>query len=214
MGRKSSIAENKYQREKMKSFREFLTEELISPSTIPGTISCWHGGRLDDAYNETIAHKKGRYEYGPGLYLSTSYNAVEKYHKGSRRLYLITIEKGNDTNNTDIPVDVILEWINHYVIRSKRFEVLDAIQRRTENGKFNAQIFINILINNDAIKSTDTGSLRKFLVNQHVDYSEVHNAFGWGETMIVLFNMRKIIDKKVVTPKDKIETYDLPTEWN
>jgi hypothetical protein len=42
----------------------------------------------------------------------------------------------------------------------------------------------------------------------------VNSPFGWGEVMMVLFNMRKVINKKAITSKDEIEVYDLPTKWN
>jgi hypothetical protein len=214
MGRQSSVIENKYQGNKMKPFRNFLTEVIIFPSTTPGTISLWHGGRLDNAYDETISHKKGRWEFGPGLYLTSHYQTAQKYAKGSRRLYLITIAKGNDAKDTSIPIDKALNWCKDYVIRSKQAEILGRLNKWVEHGEVKAYIFINVIINNDAIKNTDTAALRTFLVRQGIDYLTTDNAFGWHEKMITLFNMAKIVEKKVVNPKDKIEIFDLPTEWN
>ena len=191
-----------------------MKEVIISPSTTPGTISLWHGGRLDNAYYETISHKKGRWEFGPGLYLTSHYQTAQKYAKGSRRLYLITIAKGNDARNTNIPIDNVINWCKDYVIRSKQAEVLGRLNKWGEHGEVKAYIFINIITNNDAIKSTDTGNMRTFLVRQGIDYFTTDNAFGWHEKMITLFNMSKIAEKKVVNSKDKIEVFDLPTEWN
>jgi hypothetical protein len=42
----------------------------------------------------------------------------------------------------------------------------------------------------------------------------VSNAFGWHEMMLVLFNPQKIVNIIKITPKDKIEVYDLPTEFS
>jgi hypothetical protein len=78
----------------MLTFKEYLKEDSISPSTEPNTMSLWHGGDLEGAYQETISHKKGRSEWGPGLYLTTHYGTAQKYSKGSRKLYMITIKKG------------------------------------------------------------------------------------------------------------------------
>ena len=47
-----------------------------------------------------------------------------------------------------------------------------------------------------------------------MDYSIQDNAFGWGERMIVLFNMGKIIKKEIVRSKDPIKVFDLPVEFN
>jgi hypothetical protein len=39
----------------------------------------------------------------------------------------------------------------------------------------------------------------------------VNHPFGWGNaTMIVLFNMNKIVNTQVVKPKDTITDFDLP----
>lgn len=95
-------------------------------------MSFWHGGNLHDNY-EAISQKRGRYEYGPGLYLITKYDEAIKYTKGQR----------------------------------------------------------------------------KFYIDNNIDYNIVYNPFGWGEKMMVLFNMRKIVNIKRIFPKDKISQYDL-----
>lgn len=195
------------------SFKSFLKEEEIVPSTIPGTMSLWHGGRLDDSYKETISQAKGRYEYGPGLYLITHYDTAKKYAKGSRRLYLITIKKGNDLNDVQLSKESVLEFVNNYVIKSKRKEVLARMEKYLKET-MNADNFLNIIINSDAIQSTNTQYLRKFLIDNKVDYCIVKNAFGWDATMVVLFNMDLIVSKKVVEPKDKIKVFDLPTNFS
>jgi hypothetical protein len=197
----------------MKSFKYFISEELITPPDTPNTLTLWHGGRLDSSYDETINHKKGRWEYGSGLYCVTHYQTARKYAKGSRRLYMITIAKGNDAGETLIPVKEVLEFIKRYTIASKRKEVIEAINRRTKGDSILAETFNTIMVNYDAIKSSNTNTLRVFLVNNGVDYLTVDNPFGWHERMIVLFNMKKIVSKRVITPKDKIEVFNLPTEW-
>jgi hypothetical protein len=57
---------------------DLINEENITPPNIPNTKNFWHGGNLDD-YVDNIAHKKGRYEYGPGLYAITKYEVASKY---------------------------------------------------------------------------------------------------------------------------------------
>jgi len=52
------------------------------------------------------------------------------------------------------------------------------------------------------------------MVDNGIDYQIVSNAFGWGETMLVLYNMDKITDTKRVMPNDEIIEYDLPTKFN
>jgi hypothetical protein len=189
----------------MKTFKQYVVESYTP------TLTLWHGGDLKNGIDDNFVSKKGRAEFSSGLYLTTHYGTAQRYSKGSRRLYRITIEKGNDADDVIIPTEEMLSFVKTYVIKAKLKEVYDAINRRSN---LDAGIFINIIVNHDAIKPTNTGKLRMFLVQQGVDYTIVDNAFGWHERMIVLFNMKKIIDKKVITPKDKIEEFDLPTEWS
>ena len=58
------------------------------------TMTFWHGGNLDTSTD--VSHKTGRWEYGPGLYLTTQFDVVQKYAKGSRKLYRVVVEKGVD----------------------------------------------------------------------------------------------------------------------
>ena len=197
----------------MITFKQFINEEVISPSKEPNTISLWHGGNLDDAYDDTISHKKGRFEFGAGLYCTTHYYTAQKYSKGSRKLYLITIKKGRDARTTEIDYNKSIDFVNDYVIKSKRTEILQALSKYKDKPLF-AFIFNNIIINYEGIKPSNTISLRNFLVNQGVDYLIVDNAFGWHETMIVIFDMKMIVNKQIVKPKDKIEVFDLPTGFN
>jgi hypothetical protein len=176
------------------------------------TLILWHGGNLEFG-KENIAHKGGRWEHGPGLYLTTHYDTARKYAKGSRKLYRVVIRKGVNIRDVDIPMTAVQEFIDTYFIKARRKDTTSRIEKHVKDGKVNADTFLNITFNEQAIKNTDTDKLRSFLVQQGVDYSIVDNAFGWRERMIVLFNMKNIVSKQIVTPKEKIETYDLPTEF-
>jgi len=168
----------------------------------------WHGGNLND-YQDSIKHKGGRHEYGPGLYATTHYETAQKYSKGSRKLYLIDIQKGNELNNSVLLIDSANDFIKSNAIKSKREEVLERLEKYNQNGKVPARNFLTILLNEEAIKSSKMNTLREFLVSGGIDYELVRNPFGWHETMIVLYNMSKISNVKQVTPKDKIQEYDL-----
>jgi hypothetical protein len=183
-----------------------LIENLISPSKDPNILSLWHGGNLDFD-KDVIVHKGGRWEYGPGLYLTTRYEVVSKYARGSRKLYMVDIMIGTDLKTVSLPLDVVNNFINSRVIKRKKIEVLAGVSRRIKDEALNADTFLNILINNDAIKNSETDILRKFFVANKIDY-----AFGWGEKMIVLFNMKKIDKITVVKPKDRLEMFDLPID--
>jgi len=189
--------------------KELITENIIVPPEIPGTMNFWHGGNLDE-YNDMIAQKNGRYEYGPGLYATTRYETARNYSKGSRKLYLLTIEKGVDITDAFLEIEKVKEFINNYVIGSKRKEVWNFYQRHIQDNKIPADIFNNIILNNKAIQSTKTIYLRQFLIQNGIDYEIVNNPFGFGnENMIVLYNMKKLVNVIQIMPGDKIEQFDL-----
>lgn len=168
----------------------------------------WHGGDLDN-YDDIIAQKNGRYEYGPGLYLTTHYDTAKKYAKGRRKFYIISVEKGNDINKSLLDIDRVKEFINKYVIKSKQKEILQRIEKYNKENTIKGYIFNNILLNEKALSPRNTSNLRQFLIDNGVDYEIVDNPFGWGEKMMVLYNMKKIKNVKQITAKDKIENYDL-----
>jgi hypothetical protein len=163
----------------------------------------WHGGNLENN-SDNINHKSGRYEYGPGLYLITHYETALKYSKGSRKLYLISVEVGVDIDDVVLNINDIRGFINNFVITNKKKLVWDRLQKYTNDNTVRAFIFNNILINEEAIKPSNTSLLRKFFIEKGIDYQIVDNPYGWGEKMMVLYNMNKIVDIKIVTPKDKI----------
>ena len=168
----------------------------------------WHGGDLDN-YDDIIAQKNGRYEYGPGLYLTTHYDTAKKYAKGRRKFYIISVEKGNDINKSLLDINRVKEFINKYVIKSKQKEILQRIEKYNKENTIKGYIFNNILLNEKVLSPRNTSNLRQFLIDNGVDYEIVDNPFGWGEKMMVLYNMKKIKNVKQITAKDKIENYDL-----
>jgi hypothetical protein len=165
----------------------------------------WHGGNLD---NET-SPRSGKWEYGPGLYLTTHYGTAKKYAKGGRKFYKITVEKGNDASDTMLDFEQVQDFVNTYCITSKKKELIAAFTKYVVDGKITADTVLTIIINYNGIKTSNANKLRSFLVNNQVDYWIVNNPFGWGERMMVLFNMKKIIKKEVIKSTDKIETLNL-----
>ena len=87
--------------------------------------------------------------------------------------------------------------------------IYERLHKYVVDNKVKAHIFNNIILNEKAIKPSNTKFLRAFYVENGIDYEMVDNAFGWGEKMMVLYNMKKIVNTIVVKSTDKIEIYDL-----
>lgn len=191
----------------------YLSEDDASPKETADTLTLWHGGNLDD-YDDVIAQKNGRYEYGPGLYLTTSYDVVEKYKKGGRKLYMITIEKGNDLGESMISYDICVEFVRKHVIKNKQKDIIATFDRRRKGDVVPANVVNVSILNNKALQANKTSELRQFFINNNIDYEIVGNAFGFGETMVVLYNMKKIVNIKQIKSTDKIDVYNLPTKFS
>jgi len=185
---------------------ERISEDLIVKPDIPNTMSFYHGGNLD-RYEPSLAQKKGRYEYGAGLYLTTHYETAHKYAKGSRKMYLVTVEIGTDVNKAFINLDRAKEFINKFAVASMRKELIKILDSYTKDTTIKAYIFNNILNNYKAIKPSNTTNVRDFFIENNIDYEIVDNPFGWGEQMMVLYNMKKIVKSIIIKPNDKIQDF-------
>lgn len=195
---------------KIDQFKKILEKE-IKPTSELNQMSFWHGGNLDNLDDRQQKH--GRWEYGPGLYLTTHYDVVQKYKKGSRKLYLVTVEKGNELSETYLDLNKYLEFVNKFCIKNKQNEIKQTINKileRTESNTINGETFLNIIINNDAISSKNTIQLKNFFIKNDIDYLLVDNAFGWHDKMLVLFNTDKIVNIERVESKDTIIEFNLP----
>ena len=185
-----------------------MTKELVM----------WHGGRdLESNYKNDIA-PKGKWDHGPGLYLSTSYLRAVQYSKGGGRTYQVTIEEGTFINEVNIPIDKVLGFISSTVPASKRKDVLgyvhDNMKRLNKTDSINADTFLNILLNEDAVKKTKAPQLSSFLVENGVDFSRSNNYGGSLEDIIVVFNKSKIKKVKWVPAKEvALDDYDLKIEF-
>ena len=184
-----------------------MSENLITPPNIEGTRNFWHGGNLDE-YSDVIAQKNGRYEFGSGLYLTTQYDIAKKYSKGSRKLYIVTVKLGNDINDSLIKTNDAIEFVKKYSVSAKRKEIIQYLTSYDKEGYVKAYLFNNMLINHKAIKPSNTRILRQFLVDNNIDYEIINNAFGFGEDMMVLYNMNKIVKTTIFGPKDRMDDYN------
>lgn len=193
--------------------RELFTEDTISPSDDPNIMSFWHGGDLSDT--SMRPQKKGRFEYGAGLYLITKYEVAQKYAKGSRKLYKVDVNKGTDIRNVKIDYKDASEFVESYIPKSKHRDILFYLQDSIDRiGHLPADSFNNLILNSGALQSKHTVTLSQFLVNHGADYELISNPFGWGNAvMMVLFNINKVANIQRVMPKDKITDWDLPGKF-
>lgn len=185
---------------------DILKESVLEIPDIPNTMNFWHGGDLDEIKDD-FRFKKSRVMFGIGLYLAKKYEVAKKYSKGRRKLYLVTIENGNDISNSIFDSTSCIEFIKKYCITSKRKELIHYVNHYSKENKMNGYVFNNLILNHEGIKPSNTQNLLNFYINNGVDY-EINDNATYGRIM-VLFNLKKMIKVTRVKPTDKITQFDL-----
>jgi hypothetical protein len=193
---------------KMKSMMGIKEEEIIIPKD-PNVMHFFHGGDLDEINND-IQQKSNRQAYGAGLYLTTSYDVVQKYNKGNRKLYLVSVRKGNDLDDKVFPLETVMGFLTTTYSKPKVKQIVEWLNYRPlQNNEVPAYLINNILINHKLLTPKISNLWKAFLVKNGVDYELTENAFGWNETMMILYNTNLITNIRRIYPKDKLPTYDL-----
>ena len=201
----NDVAPSQYQSRAGKKMWKGMTAKGSLDEDESGTITLWHGGKgLEHSHSEVASSKKGRWQHGPGLYLTNSYARAQEYARGGRKVYRVTINRGTDITKVELPYKDVLAFANQYVSASKRKQFLMSIQENMERmggDTVSANVFLNLIINWEAIQSSKTNILAQFLVQHGVDYA-IDKFGGYeNEQVVVLFNRNKIVSVVPVVPK-------------
>ena len=138
-------------------------------------ITLWHGGHgLESNYHELQKSSKGRWEHGPGLYLTNSYARAQKYAGGRRKVYKVTIRPGTDISKVSLDYSSIEHFARTTIIGKLRNQFLQDIKHHMErinSEHIPARVFLNLLINYDAVASAKTPEITRFLIDHGIDYA-------------------------------------------
>lgn len=183
-------------------------------------MELWHGGRdLEYNYRAPKPCAKGRWEGGPGLYLTTHYETAYKYSKGGGKTYKVDFELGNNQADVYIPLDKVIDFVSKSVAVKHRKNIISDIHDNAKRlGNFESvksEVLVNLCINYEALTPKKTVELNRFLVENNVDYGTITNYSGRPETVIVLYNLDLIQKVKAIPSKDvSLEEYILPINLN
>ena len=174
------------------------------------TMSLWHGGRgLEYSYSEMRPHKKGQWEHGPGLYLTTHYDTAAQYAKGGGSVYSVTIKYGTEISSVSISLEKAIEFVKRNSIQKFQKEIiadLNNVDNRNKTGNIPIGTLVNLCLNYDALSTKNTINLRKFLVENGVDYEISRGYGGRNETIVIVFNPKIIQNVKVVRAPEVTDT--------
>jgi hypothetical protein len=164
----------------------------------------YHGGNLDNIDSDYVFKTK-KMEFGAGLYLTNDYRVVQKYTRGSRKLYLVEVYKGTDINDVELDYNLVINFLNK-LIGSNINKILPYLEQRNQNDKIRMLYVNNLLFNYNLVKGQKTRQLVNFYINNGIDYEISENSFGFGDKMMILYNTNKIKSIKKLNWK----TDDIP----
>lgn len=183
-------------------------------------MELWHGGKdLEYYYDKPKTSTKGRWEGGPGLYLTTHYETARKYSKGGGATYKVDLDLGNHAKDVFIPIQDVVDFISSNVVVKHRKSIIEDIHdnaKRTKTfDKVCSEVLINLCINYEALKGDKTLALNTFLVENNVGYNTIDNFSGRPETVVVLFDLASIKKVKKVPAKDvSLDEWELVFDIN
>lgn len=170
----------------------------------------WHGGARWESGPEIKPVKAGRYEAGPGIYLTSSYERARKYAKGGKVTTMVTLvdkSKIRWLESAKLDRSAILKFLYNTPRLRNRTQIAEYFE------KFGADVvpannLVNLCVNHDALVGMNGQVMAKWLVDQGIDAS-LHSPTS-GESWVVVFNP-KIIKLHTVVPANMVSLsqYDL-----
>lgn len=164
-------------------------------------IQLWHGGRRWKDRPTVKPPTKGRYECGPGIYLTNQYDRARKYagRNGvttmvSLRENLVWLERK----------EISLQLMEDYVRQTYGFRKRDVILKdledsayRLDRDQLSASYLVNLCVNHEVLSGKQGVFLADWLVEQGIDAS-LH-VVNLVEHWVIVFNPEVIESYDVVS---------------
>jgi len=185
-----------------------LYEEIKS-----GTFQMYHGGSRWSTSPEIRPSKVGRYEGGPGIYLTNNYETARKYAKGGNVVQLVDIRSAfTDLNSVRVTLSELISFVNNIQGMKKKKEIISDLNRvsaRTQKLDIPLEVLNNLIVNWEAGSGSVGVQVAEYFVSKGVD-ATIQDQSG-DEFWLVVFNPKIIINYEVVDPKKlSVDNYILP----
>lgn len=176
----------------------------------------WHGGQRWIGAPEVQAPRQGRYECGPGIYLTNRYLTARKYAAGGKVTTLVTLsENVRWLQHAKLPVKELLGFLDTVPRLKGRERVKADFEQRCMRREMAVEdlcpveYLVNVLINTESLAGKVGLYLADWLVSKGVDAS-LHNAHG-QEQWVVVFNPTVLAKYTVVSASAvPLDSYELP----
>lgn len=188
------------------------------------TFQIWHGSRRWDGDPEIRAAKKGRAEWGAGIYGSTHFETCTGYAKGGGKVQLLTIQKSRVLEKSCIPLETVIAFINKNIPKSYRREMIEDCRDGAERVKdrilthsssvgdlqdgdiwFPAENLRNLMVNNDLSAGVRGVTLANFYAELGIGLSTSRGGMKSEEQWVVIYDPRIIVSWKAHTYETALE---------
>lgn len=182
-----------------------LAEQLLEDSS-EDSITMYHGGRALYLRDPIRPSRTGRWEYGPGLYLTSSYLQARQYAKGGGRVYEVTFSKKRPIDGVRIDLQEAIRFVKDYVKVSLRPTIIGDLKRSFDRrGFLEVEALMNLCVTDKALTPRNTVRLRELIVKCGADYALYRSC---NTTIAVIFNEHAIL--KIRPARDvPVDQYDL-----
>lgn len=174
-------------------------------------LELWHGAQRWTHPPEIRPQRKGHYEAGPGIYLTTRYETARKYAKGGGSV--LRIELAADLRWLDaakLPVDTLREFVDGPPRLPRHRDIhadLDRTVERMGTPLIAVSTLVNLAFNWNALGGQAGIRLATWLTERGIDAAlEFQNR---NEDWVVVFNP-KVIRLAVPTPAAQVDAMSGP----
>ena len=176
-----------------------------------GRILAWHGAQKWDGLPEIKAHKKGTYEYGPGIYFTNHCSTAQKYAKGPGSIMLMEIECPRLLTIKDkVPLEDAIKFYESCFRLKNKKSVLNDLQRNVRDGLISVDTLINCGVNNEALAGSHGPALAEWLTERGFDAS-IGRSQANNEEWMIVFNP-KISGTAIFAISSTVLTIDFSCE--
>jgi hypothetical protein len=176
-------------------------------------IEMWHGGRRWTGGPELQAPKAGRYECGPGIYLTNRYLRAVEYAKGGGVTTLVTLrDRLRWLEKSELPLATLQDYVRCARGFRKREAVLDDLERsaaRLKRDILPVTYLVNLCTYYEVLNGGQGVRLAQWLSEQGIDAS-LHSVNG-EEQWVIVFNPSAITHYRARPASQvSLEQYELP----
>lgn len=176
-------------------------------------IEMWHGSRRWDGNPEVRAPKKGRYEAGPGIYMTTNFQTAQRYAKGGGSTMLFHLDPSlKFAHDVLIPKHEAISFVKSAKGIRNRNKIISDIESnssRRNSESVSAEVINNLFVNHEAASGNAGLQLVDFLKSKGVD--AIFHPHSSQEHWIALINPKKVLKWTKMPSKDvPTNRYNLP----